>query len=127
MKPSSRFILVLFITACTLPGCATYVTRIEGKELAASCFLERAIEVGEKAVEEQGLIQHVAMTEGTYAALKLNDELRHHDHYEQFWELLKQADSVWKTIPDTTDQIAVRAHLTPYVEHIMDIAEEILP
>lgn len=127
MKPLSRFILVLFITASTLPGCATDCTHIEEKELAASRYLEKAIEVGERAVEEQELIQHVAMTEGTDAAVKLNEELRHHDYYEQFWKLLKQADSVWMTIPDTTGQAAVRSHLMPYVEHIMDIAEEILP
>lgn len=128
MRPLSGITIVLIFTACSLSGCATTDDMdIRQKELAVSRYLERAIEVGEKAVEEQEFIQHVAMTEGTDAAVKLNDELRHHDHYEQFWNLLKQSDSVWRTIPDTTEQAVVRSHLMPYVEHIMNIAEEILP
>lgn len=127
MRFLSGIPIALILTSCTLPGCATDDAGIRGKELAVSRYLEQAIEVGEKAVEEQDLIRHVALTEGTDAALRLKDELHHHDHYEQFWMLLKQSDSVWMTIPDTTEQAAVRSHLMPYVEHIMEIAEEILP
>jgi len=47
--------------------------------------------------------------------------------YELFWDLLKQADSVWRTIPDTTVQTTVRSHLMPYLEHLTNIAEEITP
>lgn len=127
MKSLSVIIQVIILATCTLTGCVSASTDSREKEFAISRYLERAIEVGEKAIEEQELIQHVAMTEGTNAAMMLNDEIHHHDHYEQFGTLLKQADSVWKTIPDTTDQIAVRSHLMPYVEHIREIAEEILP
>ncbi len=126
MKPLSVIILVFILATCTLTGCVSAPTDYREKELAMSRYLERAIEVGEKAIEEQELVQHVALAEGTHAAVKLNDEIHRHDHYEQFGTFLKQADSVWETIPDTSVQIAVRSHLMPYVEHIMEITEKIL-
>lgn len=127
MKRLSVIIPVILLAACTLTGCAADGTDFRGKELVVSRYLERAIEVGEKAVEEQNLILHVAVTEGTDAALELDDRLRHHDHYDQFWKLLKQSDSVWMTIPDTAARLTVRSHLTPYLERIIDLAEEVMP
>ena len=96
-------------------------------EIAISRALEQAIEMGEKYVAERELIENVALTEGTDAACKLNDELHHRANYEAIWKYLEEANRIWQQVPDSLKRQEIVTHMMPYVNRIITLTEDILP
>ena len=127
MSVNPEKILALLFVAVILGGCAQDTDTLRSKEMEITRYFEQAIEVGERALEEQRIVEHVALTEGTDAALALREELHHYEHYREFWDLLASADSVWREIPDSLEREAVLGRLKPYVDSIVTITDEIHP
>ena len=96
-------------------------------EIAISRSLERAVELGEKYLADRELIENVALTEGTEAAAKRSDELNHRANYEAFLTCLEESDSIWRDVPDTLERRVIRAKMMPYLERLMEMADEIVP
>ena len=96
-------------------------------ESAISRLLERAIEVGEKYLADDDLIENIALTEGTDAAVKLYEELHHHEDYAAFWECLKQADSICSQIPDSLSRQVIVTHMKLFISRIATLAEDMRP
>ena len=113
-------ILPLLLFSCTH-------SRMQEKDkgIAISRKLEQAIEYGETYISERELIREAGRTEGTDAALKLFNELNHHTNYEAFRNCVKESDSIWREIPDSAEQQAVRSRMMPYLKRIIAIEEEI--
>ena len=97
------------------------------EEIAISRCLEQAIEIGEKYLEERALIENIALTEGTEAAVKVYDEHNNRANYEAFWDYLKKADSISRQVQDTLKQQEIISHLTPYINRIIILEEQIQP
>lgn len=95
-------------------------------EIAISRSLERAIELGEKYIADRELIENVALTEGTEAAAKRSDELKHRANYEAFQACLEESDSIWRDVPDTLERRVIRSRMMPYIERLMEISETIM-
>ena len=127
MKAQTAIVPLFILAASILTGCGPDRDCDRTRELAVTRYLERAIEVGERALEEQRIIEHIALTEGTDAALDLKEELHHQEHYLEFWDLLKSADSVWREIPDSLEREAVLGHMKAYIAPILTITDGIRP
>lgn len=97
------------------------------EEIAISRCLEKAIETGERYLEERALIENIALTEGTAAAVKVYDELHHREKYEAFWNYLYEADHISRQVRDTLKQKQIISHLTPYINRIIILEDQILP
>lgn len=115
----------LALYALLLLSCGQGRPQGKDRDITISRLLEQAIEVGERYLSDRELIENVALTEGPDAALKLHDELRQAANYEAFWAFLKESDSIWMEVPDSAGREAIRSTMMPYLNHIVNLAEEI--
>lgn len=117
------------LTSCVFLLLSCGHTNLHGgyEEIAISRCLEQAIEIGERYLEERTLIENIALTEGTAAAVKVNDELHHREKYEAFWNYLYKADRISRQVKDTLKQQQIIAHLTPYINRIIILEDQIMP
>lgn len=110
-------IIVLFAISCG--------PRQRSDEIAISRSLERAIELGEKILAKKQLIENVAMTQGTDAALALHDSLQYRKHIEDFWEELRENERLCEQVTDSLRQKEIIGHLMPLAERLNEVTNEI--
>lgn len=115
----------LVLYSLLLLSCGQGCPQGKDREITVSRMLEQAIEVGERYLSDRELIDNVALTEGPDAALRLHDELHQIENYEAFWSLLEESDSIWREVPDSVEREAIRTRMMPYLNHIVNLAEEI--
>ena len=119
MKTNTFF---LFMVALFAMSCGP---RQGGDEIAISRSLERAIELGEKILAEKQLIENVAMTQGTDAAVALHDSIKHSKHLDDFWEELRENERLCEQVTDSLRQKEIIKHLMPLAERLNVIVNEI--
>lgn len=118
----------LLIALCLLPllSCGPSGS-YKGEEARISRLLERAVEVGDRYLDESELLDNVEMTVGADAALRMRDDLGHRERYDLFRSCLEEYDRVLGQIPDTLERQRIRARMKPYLDHIAAIQEQIIP
>ena len=94
------------------------------EEIVLSRCLEHAVELGEKYLEERDLIENIAITEGTEAAVKVYDELNPRAKYEAFWDCLEEAGRISQHVQDTLRQQEIIRNLKPYLDRLITISED---
>ena len=126
MKHPSFFITI-FALAAILSGLVYSCNRDnqhqEPSEIAISRSLERAIELGEMYLRNKDLLSNIAMTEGTDAAIRKDEDLRLHDTFESFWAEMDYADSLCARV-DSTKRDSVIAHLMPLIDRLQTLVNE---
>lgn len=127
MTNTTHIVAIILLGICMFSGCNHVRSTPEGCEIAISRCLEKAIEIGERYLEERALIENIALTEGTPAAVKVYDELHHREKYEAFWNYLDEAENISKQVKDTLKQQQIISHLTPYINRIIILEDQILP
>lgn len=115
-------IVILFTAVLLASSCGS---RQGSDEIAISRSLERAIELGEKILAEKQLIESVAMTQGTDAAVALHDSLQHRKHLYDFWEELRENERLCEQVTDSLRQKEIIKHLMPLAERLNVIVNEI--
>lgn len=115
-------IVILFTTVLLASSCES---RQGSDEIAISRSLERAIELGEKILAEKQLIENVAMTQGTDAAVALHDSLRYRKHIEDFWEEIRENEILCEKVTDSLHRKEIIEHLMPMAERLNEIVNEI--
>ena len=123
MKNIYRLFATLVFAGIGLVGCQQKYTS-HNKEAAISQLLVQAIEIGERVLSERETIATVALTEGTDAGALFHDTIQHRKHVDEFWDVLDEADSLWRLIPDQK-RWGYAKNLMPVVERIALITEEI--
>lgn len=115
---------ILFIVGVTLlASCCSRSHNGKIEEITLSRALEKTIEVGEQVISERALIDNVALTEGTAAAVKLELELHHRQNYNEFWSHLDYTNELCCRI-DSTRREAVIEQITPYLRRLETILED---
>ena len=99
----------------------------KGEDVRISRLLERAVEVGDRYLDESELLDNVAIADGAEAALKLREELGHREKYELFRSCLEDYECTLRQIPDTLEQRRIRTRMKPYLDHIATIQDQIIP
>ena len=120
-----RTIIFITIAALCLSGCNQEVQRGKAEEIAISRALEQAIDLSEKIISEDELIENVALTQGTDAALKLHDSIGYRDHVNLLWEEVGQIEKLCNQVTDTLVRKEIIAHLYPYAARLDELLEQI--
>lgn len=120
-KPLLTAFFLLSLLSCVASG------SYKGEETRISRLLERAVEVGDRYIDECELLDNVAIAGGAEAALKLREELGHREKYELFRSCLEDYESTLGQIPDTLEQRRIRTRMKPYLDHIATIMDRITP
>lgn len=120
-----KMLLFVAMAVLLLPGCRKSTPRPYQNEIAISRALERAIELSEKIISEDELIENVALTQGTDAALKLHDSIGYRDHVNLLWEEVGQIEKLCNQVTDTLARKEIFAHLYPYAARLDELLDQI--
>ena len=120
-----RALIFVSIAALSVSGCYQNPRHEKAEEIAISRAFEQAIELGEKIISEKELIENVALTQSTNAAVKLHDSLGHRDNIDLLWEKVKQIEELCNHVTDTLAQKEIISHLYPYAEKLDELLEQI--
>ena len=120
-----KLLLYVAIAVLLVPGCRKSTQRPDQFEIAISRALEQAIELSEKIISENDLIEHVALTEGTDAALALHDSIGHRNNINLLWEEVKQIEDFCNQVTDTLARKEIIAHLYPYAARLDELLDQI--
>lgn len=119
-----RKYILITISLLVLAACGQNKQNGRVEEIKLICALEKAIETGELIIRERELIENIAITEGTPAAVRLECELHHRHHYNEFWTQLEYTNELCCQI-DSSRREAVIEQIIPYICRLEAIASEL--
>ncbi|MBQ9311274.1 MAG: hypothetical protein IJ222_10510 [Bacteroidales bacterium] len=119
-----RTIILIIFTTLSLCACHQNARHYKAEEIAISRAMEQAIELGEKIVSEKELIENVALTQGTEAAVRFYDSIGHRDNIELFWVRIRQLEELCNHVADTLAQKKISAHLYPYATRLDELMNQ---
>ena len=119
-----RKILLTAISLLVLVSCGQNPQNGRAEEITLIRALEKAIETGDLIIRERELLENVALTEGTPAAVKLECELNHRHHYNEFKAQLEHTNELCNQI-DSSRLEAVIEQIIPYIVRLEAIVSEL--
>ena len=126
MKAKIIITVTIVFSFFALASCKRNVSELSETGVAITRCLEEAIGIGEKVISERDLIDSVSLTEGTEAAIRLEDSLQFLKGIEDFWAKIEEADLLTKKVTDSHEQQAIIDHIMPYVDKINILIDDIL-